>query len=137
MHIAQFKPQAASLLLVSSLIFAGCGAATPAPVNLAAADRESINREMPLVTDYENKRNELKKAIGFLMMNGLFDTETGRQVKEAMAIEYVYYEASIVSLAHGNMHDYRNFVQLAERELNRAKTVLTARVQALQSERAS
>ena len=54
-----------------------------------------------------------------------------------MDIEYVYYEASIVSLAHGNMQDYRNFVQLAERELNRVKTVLTARVQALQSERAS
>jgi hypothetical protein len=122
--------------VVCALIFAGCAASKPETVNVAA-DREAINREMPLVATYENKRNELKKAIGFLMVNGLFDVDSSRQLKESMDIEYVYYEASIVSLAHGNMDDYRNFVQLAEKELNRAKTILTARVQALQSERAS
>jgi len=136
MHITQFQSHAAKLLVVSALIFGGCAASTPAPLNMAA-DREAINREMPLVAQYEDKRNELKKAIGFLMVNGLFDADSGQQVKESMDIEYVYYEASIVSLANGNMQDYRNFVQLAERELNRVKTVLTARVQALQSERAS
>ena len=129
-----FNQRAASLLLASLLTLAGCAAAPPPRI---AADRETISREMALVLEYEKKRNELKKAIGFLIVNGLFDTATDTQVKESMSIEYIYYEASLVSLAHGNLADYRHFVMLAERELTRATTVLTARVQALQSERAS
>jgi hypothetical protein len=130
----QVSSGVASLLLLCSLSVAGCTTSEPARI---AADREAINREMPLVAQYENKRNDLKKAITFLMMHDLFDPNSGKQVKESMDIEFVYYEASIVSLAHGNMDDYRNFVRLAERELERVKTILTARVQALQSERAS
>jgi hypothetical protein len=90
-----------------------------------------------LVVEYETHRNETKKAIGFLVINRLFDLDSDRQVKEAMNIEYVYYEAAVISLAHGNFDDYRNFLNLAEQELSRVMTVLTARVQALQSDRAS
>jgi len=129
-----FNQRAASLLLASLLIVAGCATATPTRI---AADRDTVSREMVLVLEYEKKRNELKKAIGFLAINGLFDSATDTQVKESMSIEYIYYEASLVSLAHGDLADYRNFIMLAERELTRATTVLTARVQALQSERAS
>ena len=129
-----FNQRAASLLLASLLIVAGCATATPTRI---AADRDTVSREMVLVLEYEKKRNELKKAIGFLAINGLFDSTTDTQVKESMSIEYIYYEASLVSLAHGDLADYRNFIMLAERELSRATTVLTARVQALQSERAS
>ena len=129
-----FNQRAASLLLASLLIVAGCATATPTRI---AADRDTVSREMVLVLEYEKKRNELKKAIGFLAVNGLFDSTTDTEVKESMSIEYIYYEASLVSLAHGDLADYRNFIMLAERELTRATTVLTARVQALQSERAS
>jgi len=122
-------------LLGSLLIVGGCATAQPTNSQPASivAEREVIHREMPLVANYENKRNDMKKAIAFLVVNGLFDDDTGREVKESMDIEYVYYGASLVSLAHGNMDDYRQFVQLAEKELERAKTALTARVQALQA----
>jgi len=96
------------------------------------ADREAINREMPLVADYENKRNEIKKAVSILAMKGLFDNDSGKEVKESLDIEYVYYEASIVSLARGEMNEYRSYVALAEKELNRAKSAVVARVQSLQ-----
>lgn len=132
--IEKWRTSAAALLLGSTLAIAGCAASSESRL---AADRDAINREMPLVAEYENKRAELKKAIGFLVGQGLFDGASGKQLKESMDIEYVYYEASIISLAHGNMSDYRAFVELAEKELERAKGVLTARVQALQSERAS
>ena len=130
----KFNRRAASLLFASLLTLVGCATASPTRI---AADRDTISREMALVLEYEKKRNELKKAIGFLAINGLFDSTTDTQVKESMSIEYIYYEASLVSLAHGDLADYRNFIMLAERELTRATTVLTARVQALQSERAS
>jgi hypothetical protein len=95
------------------------------------ADREAINREMPLVAAYEGRRNELKKAVGMLAMNGLFDASSGKEVKESLDIEYVYYEASIISLARGEMDEYRNYVALAQQELDRAKSVVLTRVQNL------
>lgn len=97
------------------------------------AARDQISREMPLVVSYENKRNAVKKAIGFLAVNGIMDHETGRQVKESMDIEHVYYEASLISLARGEMGDYRAYVGLAEQELERTKSAITTRVQALQT----
>lgn len=131
----EIKIAAVALLSAASLALAGCATVTAEKI---AADREAINREMPLVAEYENKRNDLKRAISFLVTHGLFDRDSDKQqLKESMDIEYVYYEASIISLAHGNMSDYRNFVQLAEKELDRAKSVVTTRVQALQAERAS
>lgn len=96
-----------------------------------AADREAINREMPLVSEYEGKRNEVKKAVNVLAMNGLFDSNSGKEVKESLDIEYVYYEASIISLARGDMDEYRNYVALAQKELDRAKSAVVARVQTL------
>jgi len=124
-------------LAAALLVAAGSCSTATTTTNAPVADREAIQRALPIVTAYENKREELKKAIGFLFAHGLLDRDSGKQVKESMDIEYVYYEASIISLAHGNMDDYRNFVQLAEKELDRAKTTVTARVQALQGERAS
>jgi hypothetical protein len=100
------------------------------------ADREAINREMPLVTEYEGRRNEVKKAVNMLAMNGLFDASSGQAVKESLDIEYVYYEASIISLARGEMDEYRDYVALAEKELDRAKSAVTARVQDLQQPQA-
>ena len=58
-----------------------------------AADRDAINREMPLIAEYEGKRNEVKKAVNVLATNGLFDSHSGKEVKESLDIEYVYYEA--------------------------------------------
>ncbi|HEX2227730.1 MAG TPA: hypothetical protein VHM64_11350 [Candidatus Binatia bacterium] len=95
------------------------------------ADRDAINREMPLIAEYEGKRNELKKAVNVLATNGLFDTQSGKEVKESLDIEYVYYEASIISLARGDMDEYRNYVALAQKELDRAKSAVVARVQTL------
>ena len=124
---------ALTIALVASI--ASC---TTASVPMSKpADREAIQRALPMVAEYEKRRMELKKAITFLFAHGLLDPDSGQQVKESMDIEYVYYEASIISLAHGNMDDYRNFVQLAEQELDRAKTAVATRVQALQSKRAS
>jgi hypothetical protein len=98
---------------------------------LKVADREAINREMPLVAEYEGKRNEVKKAVNVLAMNGLFDGSSGKEVKESLDIEYVYYEASIISLARGEMDEYRNYVALAQKELDRAKSAVVARVETL------
>jgi hypothetical protein len=95
------------------------------------ADREAINREMPLVSEYEARRNEVKKAVNVLAMNGLFDGTSGKEVKESLDIEYVYYEASIISLARGEMDEYRNYVAMAQKELDRAKSAVVARVQNL------
>ncbi|HWO41632.1 MAG TPA: hypothetical protein VNO43_07515 [Candidatus Eisenbacteria bacterium] len=113
------------VVLLSLFAVLGC-AATPKP-----ADREQINREMPLVVDYENKRNAVKQAIYVLAAKGIIDQETGRQVKESMDIEHVYYEASLISLARGEMAEYRAYVGLAEQELNRTKSAITNRVKAL------
>src|SRR5262245_59777749 len=124
----------ASLALAVSLAIAGCAAA---PQERVVADRDAISRELPMMAKYENKRRDLRKAIGFLAANGLFDRASSQEVKDSMDVEYVYYEASIISLAHGNMDDYRNFVRLAEKELERAKMALTARVQALREGPAS
>jgi hypothetical protein len=95
------------------------------------AGRDQINREMPLVVSYENKRNVIKKAIWFLAANGMMDGDTGREVKESMDIEHVYYEASLISLAKGEMADYRAYVGLAEKELERTKSTITSRMQTL------
>lgn len=48
-----------------------------------------------------------------------------------MDIEHVYYEASLISLARGEMQDYRAYVDLADKELERTKFTLTSRMQAL------
>jgi hypothetical protein len=111
-------------------ILSGVSCATNSQQKLAA-DRDAINREMPLVAEYEGKRNEVKKAVNVLAMNGLFDTHSGKEVKESLDIEYVYYEASIISLARGDMDEYRNYVALAQKELDRAKSAVVARVQTL------
>jgi hypothetical protein len=110
------------------LAFIGCSANSPQRL---PADREAISREMPLVAQYEGKRNEVKKAVNVLAVNGLFDTISGKEVKESLDIEYVYYEASIISLARGDMDEYRNYVALAQKELDRAKSAVVARVQTL------
>jgi len=112
---------------VFATLMASCST-TPHP---RVADREAINREMPLVAEYEGKRNEVKKAVNVLAMNGLFDGSSGKEVKESLDIEYVYYEASIVSLARGEMDEYRNYVALAQKELDRAKSAVVARVESL------
>ncbi len=109
-------------------VIASCSATTQQKM---PADREAISREMPLVAEYEGKRNEVKKAVNVLAMNGLFDGISGKEVKESLDIEYVYYEASIISLARGDMDEYRNYVALAQKELDRAKSVVMARVQNL------
>jgi hypothetical protein len=95
------------------------------------ADREAINREMPLVAEYDTKRDEVKTAVNMLAMKGLLDSKSGKELKESLDIEYVYYEASIVSLARGEMDDYRSYVALAQKELDRAKSTVMARVQNL------
>jgi hypothetical protein len=125
-----------SVAMFALFTTAGC-TTVPKPDNAPAADREAIQRALPAISEYEHKRQDVKKAITFLIAHGLFDSDSGKEVKDSMDIEYVYYEASIISLAHGNMDDYRNFVQLAEKELDRAKTAVTARVQALKADRAS
>jgi hypothetical protein len=55
-------------------------------------------------------------------MKGLLDSKSGKELKESLDIEYVYYEASIVSLARGEIDDYRSYVALAQKELDRAKS---------------
>jgi hypothetical protein len=110
-----------------ALVIGGCS------VGSKPAGRDQINREMPLVVSYENKRNAIKKAILLLAANGMIDTETGREVKESMDIEHVYYEASLISLARGEMADYRAYVGLAEKELERTKSRITSRMQTLQN----
>jgi hypothetical protein len=112
-----------------ALAIGGCS------VTSKPAGRDEINREMPLVVSYENKRNAIKKAIWFLAANGMMDGETGREVKEAMDIEHVYYEASLISLARGEMADYRAYVGLAEKELERTKSKITSRMQTLPNSR--
>jgi hypothetical protein len=114
-------------LLLLGLMIGGCS------IQSKPAAREQISKEMPLVVDYENRRNAVKKAIGFLALNGIMDRETGWQVKESMDIEHIYYEASLISLARGEMTDYRAYVGLAEQELERTKSAITKRVQALQT----
>ncbi|MGH7823989.1 MAG: hypothetical protein ACREQ7_02245 [Candidatus Binatia bacterium] len=110
------------------LAFAIAGCSVPSK----PADREQINQEMPLVVKYETKRNAVKKAIYFLVAKGMIDNQTGREVKESMDIEHVYYEASLISLARGEMADYRAYVGLAEQELDRTKSTITKRVNAFQ-----
>jgi hypothetical protein len=86
---------------------------------------------MPLVAEYDTKRDEVKTAVNMLAMKGLLDSKSGKELKESLDIEYVYYEASIVSLARGEMDDYRSYVALAQKELDRAKSTVMARVQNL------
>jgi hypothetical protein len=71
--------------------------------------------------------------VSFLAVKGLLDKHSGKEVKESLDIEYVYYEASIISLARGEMDEYRNYVALAQKELDRAKSAVMARVEDLQS----
>lgn len=85
-------------LAAALLVAAGSCSTATTTTNAPVADREAIQRALPIVTAYENKREELKKAIGFLFAHGLLDRDSGKQVKESMDIEYVYYEASIISL---------------------------------------
>lgn len=120
------------IITACAALLAGCASNPPSK---APADRDAINREMPLVSEYEGKRNEVKKAVNVLAMNGLFDGDSGKEVKESLDIEYVYYEASIVSLARGDMAEYRNYVALAQKELDRAKSALVSRVQSLNQSR--
>jgi hypothetical protein len=120
----------AMTVVIAAVFAASVGCAVNSQPKLPA-DREAINREMPLVAQYEGKRNEVKKAVNMLAMNGLFDASSSSQVKESLDIEYVYYEASIISLARGEMDEYRNYVALAQKELDRAKSAVVARVQTL------
>ena len=113
-------------VLVAAIV--GCSINTPQKV---PADREAISREMPLVAKYEGKRSEIKNAVNMLAMKGLFDGPSGQEVKESLDIEYVYYEASIISLARGEMEEYRSYVALAEKELDRAKSAVITRVKNL------
>jgi hypothetical protein len=101
------------------------------PPKPAPAEREAINREMPLIVQYESKRNALKKAIALLAIRGVIDERTGAEVKQSMDIEHVYYEASLISLARGEMRDYRAYVAAADKELERTKSALTMRMEAL------
>jgi hypothetical protein len=117
-----------AIMFALLLAIAGC---STYPLHRMPAGREAINREMPLVAEYEGRRNEVKKAVNMLAMNGLFDNASGREVKESLDIEYVYYEASIISLARGEMDEYRSYVALAQKELDRAKSAVVARVQNL------
>jgi hypothetical protein len=128
-HYRHGRVAIGTITLASAILaLIGCSATSP---HRLAADREAINREMPLVAEYEGKRNEVKKAVNVLAVNGLFDTISGKEVKESLDIEYVYYEASIISLARGDMDEYRNYVALAQKELDRAKSAVVARVQTL------
>lgn len=111
-----------------ALIFLACTSVAPPSIT---ADRDAINKEMPLVAEYENKRTGVRQAIRLLVTHGAIDRMSGAKVKEAMDIEYVYYEASLVSLAHGQMERYRSFVHLAEAELDRVRNVLGPHLQAL------
>jgi hypothetical protein len=51
---------------------------------------------MPLVAEYDTKRDEVKRAVHMLAMKGLLDSKSGKELKESLDIEYVYYEASII-----------------------------------------
>jgi hypothetical protein len=115
------------MVSVAAIAFVLGGCATSSVVS-APANREAISREMPLVVEYEGRRNEVKKAVSFLALNGLLDSASGKEVKESLDIEYVYYEASIISLARGDMKQYRSYVALAGEELDRAKSVVLARM---------
>ena len=114
--------------LASVTLLMGCSMNSQ---KVVPADREAINREMPLVAEYDSKRDEVKRAVHMLAMKGLLDSKSGKELKESLDIEYVYYEASIVSLARGEMDDYRSYVALAKKELDRAKNTVMARVQNL------
>ena len=114
--------------LASVTLLMGCSMNSQ---KVVPADREAINREMPLVAEYDTKRDEVKRAVHMLAMKGLLDSKSGKELKESLDIEYVYYEASIVSLARGEMDDYRSYVALAQKELDRAKNTVMARVQNL------
>ena len=114
--------------LASVTLLMGCSMNSQ---KVVPADREAINREMPLVAEYDTKRDEVKRAVHMLAMKGLLDSQSGKELKESLDIEYVYYEASIVSLARGEMDDYRSYVALAQKELDRAKNTVMARVQNL------
>ena len=114
--------------LASVTLLMGCSMNSQ---KVVPADREAINREMPLVAEYDTKRDEVKRAVHMLAIKGLLDSQSGKELKESLDIEYVYYEASIVSLARGEMDDYRSYVALAQKELDRAKNTVMARVQNL------
>lgn len=121
-------------LLVSALLAVGC---VPGTEPTSVADREAINREMPLIAEYEDKRSGVKKAIAFLVAHEAFDQLAIKKIKEVMNIEFVYYEASLVSLARGAMGEYRSFVHLADLELERVKVILQPHFDAIDRELSS
>lgn len=131
-HTMRRKP--AVLLLFVLLTFSAAACQAPDPESLAVGDREAINREMPLVTEYENRRNGVKNTIGFLASLEAIDAASIVRVKEFLNIEHVYYEASLISLARGKMDSYRSFVHLAEQELERVRAVLLPHLEALDAQ---
>lgn len=109
--------------LAFSLALFGCHA----PEVPRIADREEVALEMPLLAEYETRRGQLRNTIGYMGASGMLaslDAEALSKIKEAWDTEYVYYHAAVVALAEGRFPQYRAYVALAQKELDRITEIL-------------
>lgn len=107
----------ASLGIILASGLAACSQVSPVP-------RERLAANIRPMLKIEERYNQLKEAIQILGSMGKVDGETMKDLKAHSDVYYLYYWASAVQLAGGNMESYRAHVKLAEKELESIEHIL-------------
>lgn len=107
----------ASLGIILASGLAACSQVSPVP-------RERLAQNISPILKIEERYNQLKEAIQILGSMGKVDGETMKDLKAHSDVYYLYYWASAVQLAGGNMESYRAHVKLAEKELESIENIL-------------
>lgn len=107
----------ATLGIILASALAACSQISPIP-------RERLTANMTPILKIEERYNQLKEAIQILGSMGKVSGETMKELKAHSDVYYLYYWASAVQLAGGNMESYRAHVKLAEKELESIELIL-------------
>ena len=112
---------AISLFLAGGL--AACSAVGPVP-------RDQLAKNIVPILKIEERFDQVKNSIQILGSLGRINGEILKKMKGHSDIYYVYYWASAVHLAGGDVESYLAHVKLAEEELKALEEIIKAKLAA-------
>ena len=100
------------LSLVAASAFSGCS-----PFHYSPAPREIVQQSLDPILALEQRFNVVVNRINAAFSQGQLPKDRIEGLKRNFDLYAVYHQAAMVSLAHGQMADYKEFVELALAEV--------------------
>ncbi len=109
---------------LSLVLASGLAACTQIGTGISPIPRDQLAENIAPILDMEKRLDQVMYYNKMLVSLGGLSQSKSRELKKHLDVYYVYYLASNIQLARGNMESYQAHIELAKIELDTMESIL-------------